>query len=263
VYSFQFRCAPDEAELLSLEVWEAGAIALSDTERDGLCIVTAGFESEACRDSLLDRFVLFQPEWHCDETDWEQVTRKAWPARSVGRHLFLAPPWCTDDTPPSRIRIVHNPGLASGTGEHPCTQLALEALERIVAAGSCVLDVGTGSGLLAIGARKLGATEALGLDSDIESLKTARENFELNALQPTLAAGSADCVADEWANVTVANISGSVLFSIMDDLVRVTRRGGHLILTGFSTTESGAFQDLFPDGSLTTSEGWSCLATKL
>ncbi|MBV9036001.1 MAG: 50S ribosomal protein L11 methyltransferase, partial [Acidobacteriaceae bacterium] len=161
-----------------------------------------------------------------------------------------------------RVRIIHNPGLASGTGEHPCTQLVLEALERSVTPGATVLDVGTGSGVLAIAALQLGAGFALGIDPDINALQTARENL-LNGLTPALAAGSADCIADGWADITVANISGTVLLSILDDLLRATRLGGHLILSGFINDEAPAFLRLFPDAEQTTREGWSCLETKV
>ena len=126
-----------------------------------------------------------------------------------------------------------------------------------------MVDVGTGSGILSLAALGLGAGFALGIDPDIDALQTARENFELNHLVPALAAGSADCIADGWADITVANISGTVLLSILDDLLRATRLGGHLILSGFINDEAPAFLRLFPDAEQTTREGWSCLETKV
>ncbi len=259
MFSLRLRCPRSEVESISAELWELGTVAVSESEDEEWTILLAGFEDERNRDVLLERFAQYAPLWQKDNTDWVRRTEDAWPGRAIGRKLFLAAPWRDDPTPPGRVRIVHNPGLASGTGEHPCTQLVLEALERYVGAGTRLLDVGTGSGILAIAARQLGAKFALGIDTDIEALQTARENFELNSLKPTLAGGSADGITDRWATVTVANISGTVLLSILDDLLRVTRPDGVLIISGFVQDETSAFLRIFPHAKQTTSEGWSCL----
>ena len=237
-------------------------MAVSEEEERGQIVLLAGFEDERNRDILLRQFAGYAPVWQEDRTDWIGITQKAWPSRAVGQKLFLTPPWCDDRTPPGRVRIIHNPGLASGTGEHPCTQLVLESLERSIIPGVKVLDVGTGSGILSLAALRLGAGFALGVDPDLEALQTARENFEWNRLLPALAAGSTDCIADAWADVTVANISGTVLLSILDDLLRVTRLNGVLILSGFTTDEAKTFLGLFPPTEHTACEGWSCLAVR-
>ncbi|MBV9084816.1 MAG: 50S ribosomal protein L11 methyltransferase, partial [Acidobacteriaceae bacterium] len=170
-----------------------------------------------------------------------------------------APMWSNDPTPPGRVRIVHNPGLACGTGEHPCTQLALAAMERQVKSGSRVADIGAGSGILSIAAVRLGARFALGVDTDVEALTTARENFALNQLSPMLLAGSADCLAAACSDLTVANINGSVLLAIMDDLQRITRRGGRLILTGFTASELPVFRRIFQKAEVCQIEQWTCV----
>ena len=259
MFSLRLQCPPNEAEIASAELWEFGTVAISECEENGETILLAGFEDERSRDFLLARFTDYDPAWRKDNTDWVSATEKAWPPRAIGQTFFLAAPWRNDPTPPGRVRIIHNPGLASGTGEHPCTQLALEALERCVFPATKVLDVGTGSGILSIAASRLGADFTLGIDPDTGALQTARENFELNHLTAALAAGSADCIADGWADVTVANISGTVLISILDDLLRVTRPDGFLILSGFADNEALAFLRIFPDAEQTTCEGWSCL----
>ena len=248
--------------MISAELWEHGTVAISEREESGWTVLLAGFEEEQSRDVLLARFAGYTPVWKEDNTDWISATEKAWPPRAVGRKLFLVPPWYSDPTPQGRMQIIHNPGLASGTGEHPCTQLVLEALEHCIVGGMKTLDVGTGSGILSIAALQLGAGFALGVDPDTDALQTAGENFKLNGLIPALAAGSADCIADRWADVTVANISGTVLLSILDDLLRVTRPGGVLILSGFIDGEAPVFLRLFPNAEQTTREGWSCLTIR-
>jgi ribosomal protein L11 methyltransferase len=191
-----------------------------------------------------------------EDIDWVAHTEESWPARCVGERLFLAPPWSEEPTPSGRLRIVHNPGLACGTGEHQCTQLALIALEQTVTSGARVLDVGTGSGLLAIAALRLGATLAIGADPDEDALRTARENFDLNQLPANLVAGSADAFATQSAEILVANISGTVLLALLDDLLRI---GNTLLLTGFTEYELPAFQQMLPNSSVLALDEWRLL----
>jgi ribosomal protein L11 methyltransferase len=263
VYSLRLHCQADEAEVISIQLWESGTVAISEFYESEAYVLTAGFENERSRDSLLQQFASYAPEWREDVIDWEAVTRDAWPGRAIGKSLYLAPPWSEQPTPEGRHRLIHNPGQASGTGEHPCTQLALEALERTVFAGGKVLDVGTGSGILAIAALKLGSDSAMGIDTDGIAVETASDNFRLNSFPPLLAVGSADCVTDEWSDLTVANISATVLLSIMDELLRATASDGTLILTGFPLSEATAITEFWPEAEVTAREDWACLTVKL
>jgi len=188
-----------------------------------------------------------------------QETRRSWPARKIGRRVFLAPPWSEDSTPVGCVRVVHNPGLACGTGEHPCSQLALIALEKNVHESCTVADIGTGSGILAITALRLGAQFAVGLDLDETALNSAKQNLELNGITPMLVAGSAQCVAGHWADIVVANINATVLLSIIDDLLRIAKPGGRLILSGFPETEAAIFIKEFPDAEVSQMQEWRCL----
>ncbi len=166
MYSLHLHCNAEDADLLSAELWEAETAGIQELENgNGALMLMAGFEKNDARDELLQRFGRFSPAWiHEADTDWVQETQRAWPGQRAGTRLFLAPPWCGEITPPGRERVVHNPGLACGTGDHPCTQLALEALERVVTRACSIADIGTGSGILAIAALRLGAATAFGLD---------------------------------------------------------------------------------------------------
>jgi ribosomal protein L11 methyltransferase len=255
VYSLRLTCSPEQVDDLSAELWAAGTAGVEEIELCDRVLLIAAFEQ---RDDSLLRF--FQAQWQAEpEVDWIGQTHRAWPPRAIGNRLFLAPPWSADPTPPGRIRMIHNPGLASGTGEHPCTQLALAALENCTQPGSVVADIGTGSGVLSIAALRLGAARAISVDTDEAALHVARENFSLNALAPRLVTGSADCLADQVADMTVANISGTVLFSLLNDLLRITRRV--LILTGFPESELRAFQ--FRDASTSAMGDWRCITVPL
>jgi ribosomal protein L11 methyltransferase len=264
MFFLRLTCGPDEAERLSAELWDAGTAGIQDIDQDGEITLLSGFETNESREKLLRRFADYRPEWeHEDATDWVAHTKEAWPPRRVGERLFLTPPWHDCETPLGCVRIVHNPGLACGTGEHPCTQLALEALEECMLAGRTVTDVGTGSGILAIAALRLGAARAVGLDTDEAALAAARENFALNELPALLAAASADAVQSRTADVTVANISSTVLLAIFDDLLRITKPSGTLILTGFPEWELSALQEIFPSASVSAINEWRCIVANL
>jgi ribosomal protein L11 methyltransferase len=258
MHSLHLTCPPQQVEELSFALWEAGTGGIREEERANLIELIAGFED------TVDRLLLSAPRWEREEdTDWIAATQQAWPGREVGARIFLAPVWNCENTPPGRMRVVHNPGGASGTGEHPCTQLALESLERCVSAGDVVLDVGTGSGILSVAALRLGARLAIGFDLDLPSLSSARENFGLNNFQPVLAAGSADCLAPDSTDVLVANISGTVLLSLADELLPAVRPGGWLILTGFPESELVVLQGAFGNGDVTEMREWRCLTLRL
>jgi ribosomal protein L11 methyltransferase len=263
MYSLRLTCEADEVDLLSGELWDAETAGIRELDHDGRTTLIAAFTSNARREKLLNRFAAYSPEWVAEQdTDWVAQTHLAWPARPIGRRLFLAPPWSTDPTPDSRLRIVLNPGLACGTGDHPCTQLALAALEMYVTAGCRVVDVGTGSGILAIAGLRLGAGIAIGIDPDDQALQQAKENFALNGLNALLMAGYADCFANAFADIVVANISATVLLAIADDLLRMLRPDGRLILTGFTEPEFGRVQAVFGRGDILEQDEWRCLALK-
>jgi ribosomal protein L11 methyltransferase len=271
MYSLRIICSEEEVDALSGELWDAGTVGVQelDHERHGssdeAVLLIASFETNDHRPVLLQRFAGYSPEWEQHSAiDWVEETQRAWPGREVGTRFFLTPPWCPDATPQGRLRLIHNPGLACGTGEHFCTQLALIALERCIRLGDRAVDVGTGSGVLAIAALQLGAALAIGVDTDEAVLEAARENFELNQLTPMLAAGSADCLADGCADVVVANISATILISMAGDLLGLLANEGYLILTGFQAAELATLQNIFASTNVTSSlvfslDDWNCL----
>jgi ribosomal protein L11 methyltransferase len=264
MFFLRLTCPSDEAEWLSAELWDAGTAGIQEIDRDGEITLLSGFEKNESRESLLRRFALYRPEWeHDDATDWVAHTKEAWPPRRVGERLFLTPPWYDGETPSGCLRVIHNPGLACGTGEHPCTQLALEALEKCMLTGATVADVGTGSGILAIAALRLGAARAVGLDTDEAALAAARENFALNGLPALLSAGSAEAVQSGTADVTVANIGATVLLAISEDLLRIIKPNGTLILTGFPEWELSALRKMFPSASVSAMNEWRCIVATL
>lgn len=265
MYSLALLCTADQVDELSAELWEAGTAGIRELDAEpGRVLLIAGFEDGTDGSELLHRFAAHEPRWYREQDrDWAAHAESSWPAQPVATKFFLCPPWCKEETPAGRHRLVHNPGLACGTGEHPCTRLAIEALERVVKPGDRVADVGTGSGILAVAAHQLGASKAVGIDPDEEALRVAKENFEMNGVPALLAAAFADCLAPACADVTVANISGTVLLAIMDDLLRITSPGGVMVLTGFAEAELPAFESLLSSGEILSSGEWRCLTAQV
>ena len=109
-----------------------------------------------------------------EQEDWQNAWKKYYHAMDIGERLAIVPGW--EDYRTDRIRIVMDPGMAFGTGTHETTSLCLETLDSLVKGGERVLDIGTGSGILAIAALKLGADSAEGVDIDPMCVRTAGEN---------------------------------------------------------------------------------------
>jgi ribosomal protein L11 methyltransferase len=170
---------------------------------------------------------------------------EAWKVRyqpiPIGRRLVIVPAWM-DSPDPARVAIKIDPGMAFGTGTHPTTQLCLEFLEECLPENCpLVMDVGCGSGILAIAALKLGAQAALGVDIDEASIRNSQENAQNNgvaneALQ--LGLGSVDEIRSGQfgaasAPLVLANILGPVLIRLFDaGLADLVAPGGKLILSG-------------------------------
>jgi ribosomal protein L11 methyltransferase len=134
------------------------------------------------------------------EADWAEAWKSTYKTLRIGRRIVVKPSWQSYAATPDQVVIELEPGLAFGTGLHPSTVLMLEALERHVERGDRVLDVGTGSGILAIAAVKLGAGNVVALDIDSLALEVARENVGRN--------GAQDRISLQRASLTPSLISG-------------------------------------------------------
>jgi ribosomal protein L11 methyltransferase len=120
------------------------------------------------------------------EADWMEAWKSDYTVQRIGRHIVVRPSWQYYAGAPDKVVIELDPGLAFGTGLHPSTRLCLEATEDYLRPGDVVLDVGTGSGILAIAAAKLGAAHIVALDVDAMALEVARENAVQNGVESAI-----------------------------------------------------------------------------
>jgi ribosomal protein L11 methyltransferase len=223
MFSLEIECDADDRDLLIAELWEQGSAGIVEMDDRH---VRAFFEDGAERDALLELFpgASFRVE---EQRDWVQRARDLLQPMEVGTRFFLAPEWRDDPAPPGRFRIAVNPGMAFGTGVHETTQLCMEALEEFVKPGTRVLDVGTGSGILARAARLLGAGKVYACDTDPVAVEIAGDGF----------VGSVGAVATGSCDLVVANISPEAIVELAPDLMRVLRPGGVLLASGFELQE--------------------------
>ncbi|MDQ6992396.1 MAG: 50S ribosomal protein L11 methyltransferase [Mariprofundus sp.] len=169
-----------------------------------------------------------------EQEGWETAWQKDWHAMPVGERLWVRPSFCAGPVD-ERLDIVLDPGMAFGTGTHPTTRLCLEAIERIAVkhAPATLLDMGAGSGLLAIAAMKLGAGSALAIDMAEESVEACGVNAAINAVK--LDVLLADTPPERSFELVVANILAAPLVWMASELSACV--GDRLILSGLLTTQ--------------------------
>ena len=191
-------------------------------------------------EAIARQFREFKPVIQEEEDyDWVAHARSHWRAFPVGERFFLVPEWLDDAAPQGRLRLIMHPGMACGSGTHPATQLCLMAMERHVGPGDRVLDIGTGAGILADGARLLGATPVFGCDIEHEATVVARSKVDAGILLFTGSARSVRSDAVDWA---VCNLNVPTLGTLKTELTRIARGP---ILSGFQDDEADRVAAMF------------------
>lgn len=178
-----------------------------------------------------------------DNEDWELSWRRGLQPRKVSQRLVVKPSWTEWDTSPGEIVIEIDPQMAFGTGEHATTRGCLRLLDTHLRPGSRVLDVGSGSGILAIAAARLGASEVLAVEYDPDANINARENIERNDVGGIIQLREAmadDALLREAGDfdLIVANILSGVIRPLLPAFARALKDGGQLIVSGILQSES-------------------------
>ena len=214
-----------------------------------------------------------------DDEDWARRSQENLAPITVGRiTVYPAQSRATSHQPPATARssdtrasagqaaiaIVIPPSMGFGTGHHATTRLCLGALQTIDLSHAFVLDVGTGSGVLAIAASRLGAARAAGIDSDPDAVRSARESLALNpdARGVELDVSNLMTAPLPRADVVTANLTGALLVRAAGRLVESVRPGGTLIVSGLLAEERETVRAAFaplPIAAETQEDGWVCL----
>ena len=173
-----------------------------------------------------------------NDADWSENWKKYFHATEIGDKLAIVPSWEEYDNKENR-KILHiDPGAAFGTGTHATTSLCLSMLENYVAEGSKMLDIGCGSGILSIASVFLGAKTAVGVDIDAQSVKTAKENAELNNVSGKteyIVGDLADKISGKY-NVVCANIVADVVIRLLGDVRTFMEENAVLLVSGIIDT---------------------------
>ncbi|WP_256078189.1 50S ribosomal protein L11 methyltransferase [Massilia sp. YIM B04103] len=250
---------PEEA------AWDhSRVVALTDVDADQAAIVAEAAAAIGLAD--LPKFTL-RPV--ADE-DWVRLTQSQFEPIHIGKNIWVVPSW--HEAPDANALILElDPGLAFGTGSHPTTRLCMEWLEAHPAPGKTVLDYGCGSGILAMVARKLGATPVAGVDIDPQAIESARDNAQRNQVAdiafflPDEFAKSAH--AEQRFDVVVANILSSPLKLMAPMLSGRVAEGGSLVLSGVLARQAeevaAAYAPFIKLGVWAEQDGWVALHGRL
>lgn len=187
--------------------------------------------------------------------DWNAAWKAHYAPVDIGARLRVVPAWQTAPAD-GRVILRIDPGQAFGTGTHETTQLVATLLEDLPLQGAHVLDVGTGTALLAMAAVKLGAASAVGVDNDAEAIESAQENVAINDLQRNVTlhvAESPRALPAGQYPVVMANIISSVLLKLREPILERVAPAGTLLLSGVLTEEADAFLRRFAPAGWTVS----------
>jgi ribosomal protein L11 methyltransferase len=275
----------DAAEALTNFLWEQGAVGVVQEETPGAPPrLRAFFPASAAAEALTRRVdayldglrALGLPVGACArlapvaDADWAAAWREHFRPVAVGRGLLIAPPWETPEVG-GRLVVVIEPGRAFGTGHHGTTAGCLELLETLVAAErpARALDLGTGSGILAIAAARLGVGHVLACDPDPDAIAAAGANAERNGVGPQVRAVLADAetLAAEPAPLVLANLLAAAHRTLARRYADLVAAGGALVLGGLLDGEAesvtGALAEHgFRREAACSLEGWTSLALR-
>ena len=201
------------------------------------------------------------------EDDWANAWREHYHVAHLGDRFVIKPSWRDYEARPYEIVLELDPGMAFGTGLHPTTQMCLAAIEKYAQPDMHILDLGTGSGILAIGAAKLGVKSIVALDNDPVAVQAAMANVQRNAVEAQVhaAVGSLAEAAAQHYDLIVVNILARVIIAMCEaGLGQMVRSGGLAILAGLiDTQEYGVRQALSAQGlsviDRLQEKDWVCL----
>ena len=204
------------------------------------------------------------------EEDWANAWKQYYFPVRVTRFLTVVPSWVDyEKEQDDELLIELDPGLAFGTGTHPTTQLSLTALEQTIRGNESVLDVGTGSGVLSIASKLLGASKVTAFDIDEMATRVAKENIALNPTIGEIEVYENNLLVgvDQKSDLIVANILAEILLQMPEDAYRNLNDDGRLILSGIIESKANEVMEAYEKAGFTLVERmimreWNCFIMK-
>lgn len=235
-------------DILTAIIFDNGGEGIQDINNHFIC----SFGENVLKSDII---TLFQEMFEIELTEsnftdienenWMENWKKGFKPVEIGTHFIVKPTWETVET--ERYVIEIDAKMAFGTGTHETTQLAMEFLPEFVSKNTSVLDVGCGSGILAMAADRLGSTSITAFDIDDVAMENCYENIELNKCKHIHAfAGSIDSLSNEY-DIVIANIISKILLILKDELILKTKKNAYLILSGILVSEQELIKNAFKE----------------
>ncbi len=247
-YKLTLNVSEDQQDLVGSLLFQEGCIGLENLPWKLLAYFRPEASIETVMGNLRERLkklgFQFKIEWEkIPAENWNENWKKNFKPLKIGDRFLVKPSWENLSEKTDRLVITIDPGQAFGTGTHETTQLILTIMEPIVKPGMSLWDVGTGTGILAIAAAKMGVTDILANDNDPVAVRTAVENARLNQTEQTIRffAGSAAAVTNREFDVILMNIVSRVIGDLLPDVVPALKPNGWLFLSGILVEEKNAF----------------------
>jgi ribosomal protein L11 methyltransferase len=238
------RCLPAESDQLCAELQEAVTSGIEETQiSENQVTLKAYFQGSAREKALASRFEKHFQHWEDIEArDWVTEAQAMWTPQPVGRRFYLLPEWSSVRAPVGRIAVPMPAGQAFGSGLHASTQIAIAAMEDVIRPGMRVLDVGTGSGILAVIAGHLSAERIVGCDVHEDSVFAAATYLKKQKTDALLVCGSVDALRSASFDVVVANLNATLLANCLDELLAVGRKDCRIVLSGITSAEANRME---------------------
>ena len=237
----------EQAGRLAAEAYAAGATGLEERERENeitLILYAPTAAAEAVRDAIAEAVpgIRIEPPADVPQTPWSEKWKVGWTATIISPHLLIRPSFVSIALLPDQVEIVIDPDQAFGTGRHPSTHLALDWIDELTPTlkrGARILDVGTGNGILALAAAKLGPADLFAFDTDSLATSSARRNARSNGLGERLRlfTGGLEAIGDVAFDLVVANLLKTEMLPLLAAIAARVRAGGQAVFSGLLEIE--------------------------
>ncbi len=257
---------PENVDLVTDLLTEANALAITINEPDkNPLTITSLFDIDTKQEDVITKLQPYLKSYSSEtivDQNWQQTSIADLKPMFFGKHLCVCPSWITPPNPDA-LNIILDPGMAFGTGSHQTTALCLEWLDNNVQPNTTVIDYGCGSGILAIAAAKLGASEIYATDIDPDALAVTTENAKNNNIH-NLQICTPKKLLHIKSYLLIANILANPLIELAPQLAKLIKPKGKLVLSGLLNDQADSiietYDDWFNNWQLTSKDEWILLA---